>query len=641
MADPTTHRGAGILFVTPDKKGLFLKRGPGGDYPGYWCFAGGTTEGNETPEETAKREAEEELGKYPKGTLALHCRTLTYPPPSPIPGAGGRIDFTTFVQRVTEEFAPTLNGEHTGYAWAPLDAPPEPLHPGCATALQRFGWDELGVARAMQSGTLTSPQLYGNVHLFDLRVTGTGIAYRGPKVDDTGKMISPEELVYRRPENYLTDEFLQRCNGLSVIMMHPAKALLTSKEFGARVVGGVMLPYIKGDEVWAIARIYDDEAIAAMRDTQMSTSPAVLLGNGDRKLKTEDGTDLLIEGKPTLLDHLAICSVGVWDKGGDPTGVRTDNQGDTTMPLTKEELEAQDKRFGEIIAGTVPGLLKAALSDTTFLTAVRADSAKADADAGTKLDKCLSAIDSALNKMDSFSKRMDAFEKKMDSDEDEKPVKKDSESDDDFKKRSDAFEEAKAKKDADMIAADKAKKDSEEAEAKKKADAEEEEAKKKADSASASDAAIRKEIDDVKRLLPKQLTDEDRGEFSKAQARADEVYMQFSKKAPYPMTGETPLAYRKRLVGNLKEHSPDWKDVDILAIADSVTFAIAEKAILAGAAHAALHPADLKDDELREIVRVDSGTGTRVIEFRGRQSFVTALKSPARYVKAISVRKEA
>jgi 8-oxo-dGTP pyrophosphatase MutT (NUDIX family) len=37
---PTT-KAAGILFVTPDRQALFLKRGPGGDHPGEWCFPGG------------------------------------------------------------------------------------------------------------------------------------------------------------------------------------------------------------------------------------------------------------------------------------------------------------------------------------------------------------------------------------------------------------------------------------------------------------------------------------------------------------------------------------------------------------------------------------------------------------------------
>lgn len=38
--------------------------------------------------------------------------------------------YHTFLIVVEEEFIPTLNEEHRGYAWVPLDNYPKPLHPG-------------------------------------------------------------------------------------------------------------------------------------------------------------------------------------------------------------------------------------------------------------------------------------------------------------------------------------------------------------------------------------------------------------------------------------------------------------------------------------------------------------------------------
>lgn len=332
------HKAAGILFVTLEGKALFLKRGPGGDAPGCWSFSGGTTEDDETPEQTAKREAKEELGSLPAGDMVLHCRTIL-PVPStigqpvavdaaPVVGAD-MVDFTTFVQKVAEEFIPKLNGEHVGWCWAPITEPPEPLHPGCRVALDRFTMDELGVARAMRDGFLSSPQQYANIALYDIRITGTGISYRSAKTDDDGKEIAPEEFVYRKPENYLQPDFLERCQGLSVIYMHPKTVIMNSEEFASRVVGAVMLPYIKGDEVWAIVRIYDAEMIAMLQSEQMSTSPAVLLGKGDVRIKLETGEDMLIEGPAKLLDHICLTRHGVWDKGGIAgPGVRMDSQDD-------------------------------------------------------------------------------------------------------------------------------------------------------------------------------------------------------------------------------------------------------------------------------------------------------------------------
>ena len=318
-----TINAAGILFHTPAKKVLYLKRGPGGDYPLFWCFPGGKMEGDETAIDAAKRETIEEIGFLPEGNQTLWTRShseglgdILTPEGELLPGeakAGEIVDFTTFRQLVAQEFVPQLEGEHIGWSWAPIDQPPEPLHPGCKVALDKFGMTELGVAESIRDGALTSPQQYENIWLFDIRISGTGTSYRK----------ALDEYVYRAPENYLSDEFLARCNGLPVIIQHPPTDVLNSKEFAQRVIGTVLLPYIKGDEVWGIAKIYDDMAAKEMCETQLSTSPAVLFRDIDvnTKLTMEDGSLLLIEGKPSLLDHIAICGVGVWDKGGDPTGV--------------------------------------------------------------------------------------------------------------------------------------------------------------------------------------------------------------------------------------------------------------------------------------------------------------------------------
>ena len=187
------------------------------------------------------------------------------------------------------------------------------LHPGALAALRLMHGDELDVAEMMRDGDLTSPQFVGNMALFKIRITGVGYAYR-PKHD---------EYVFRRPDNYLTERFLQRCNGLPAIWEHPDKAVLTSGEFARRIVGTVMLPFIEAAEVWGIARIYDKTAAAEMASSQLSTSPSVVFRDPSVNLKIEldDGSSLLVEGAASLLDHVAICRNGVWDKEEGPTGV--------------------------------------------------------------------------------------------------------------------------------------------------------------------------------------------------------------------------------------------------------------------------------------------------------------------------------
>lgn len=187
------------------------------------------------------------------------------------------------------------------------------LHPGAYASLRLMHGDELDVAEMIRDNDLPSPQRIGQSSLFKIRVTGVGYAYR-PKHD---------EYVYRRPEYYLTPRFLQRCQGLFVVWEHPGKAVLTSTEFAKRIVGAVMLPFIENDEVWAIARIMDKTAASEMAQMALSTSPSVVFRDPavNMRLDLDDGSQLLIEGPASLLDHVAICRNGVWDKDDGPTGV--------------------------------------------------------------------------------------------------------------------------------------------------------------------------------------------------------------------------------------------------------------------------------------------------------------------------------
>lgn len=188
--------------------------------------------------------------------------------------------------------------------------------------------NELTIAKQIQSGELPSPQVYENIHLFNVRVTGTGTAYRA----------SLDEYVYRPPENFLTDEFLERCNGLPLIFEHPDNNVLDTGEFRNRSIGVIILPYIKDDEVWGIAKVFDDDAAELMQTSHASTSPAVVFRNaGSTETLDIEGETVLIEGKPSYLDHLAICKNGVWDKDGEPRGIATTNhQEDSKMDETEK-----------------------------------------------------------------------------------------------------------------------------------------------------------------------------------------------------------------------------------------------------------------------------------------------------------------
>lgn len=300
IPEQQSAHAAGLLLMSGDRM-LLVKHGE----RGTWEFPGGMIEDGESAEEAALRETREEIGAAPHGKISLLTRQTS-----------DGVDFTTFLARAAQPFEPDLSqtdGELVDWVWAARGELPEPLHPGAARAIERIGMHELDIARQIASGAFPSPQQYENVWLFALRITGTGASYR-PEL---------KEYVWRDPALYLNDEFLARCNGLPVIIEHPPIEELNTEEYTNRVIGAIVLPFIEGDEVWGIAKIYDQRAAEVMRTHPLSTSPSVIFRdpgvNQTRPLAS--GEHLLIEGEPSLLDHLAICGSGVWDKGGPPTGI--------------------------------------------------------------------------------------------------------------------------------------------------------------------------------------------------------------------------------------------------------------------------------------------------------------------------------
>jgi hypothetical protein len=175
---------------------------------------------------------------------------------------------------------------------------------------------ELDIARGIQSGKLTSPQYCNNHWLFDLRITGTGSAYRADYDQD----------IFRPPELYLNSE-----------------------SYGERVIGAVMLPYIKGQEVWGIARIYDESAAREMITSDLSTSPTIIFKTSENK----EHNGVLVEGNGSVIDHLAICETGVWDKD-DQTGININNEAmimDNEETAPQEESSSIDERILALLEG--------------------------------------------------------------------------------------------------------------------------------------------------------------------------------------------------------------------------------------------------------------------------------------------------
>lgn len=258
------------------------------------------------------------------------------------------------------------------------------------------------------------------------------------------------------------------------------------------------------------------------------------------------------------------------------------------------------------------------------------DVVRADADTNAGLDKVLGALDAVMGRLDSVSTRLDTMGVRMDSfeaaraDDDKEPTEEEK-----------AAAAAKAKADAEEAEKEKAKADADAAAAKAKADADAAD-KARADAATlAGIDTVRSDIKRIESMLPLSVSDKDYAALADAQAKADHVYQAFGDAASRPLQGESLLAYRRRMATGLKSHSHTWKDVDLLAIADSTAFDAIEKQVYADALHAAHNPTDLPEGQLRALVSVDS-TGRRITTWAGRPaSWMSSFSSNRRLLTGI------
>ena len=119
---------SGALFYARNtKRFLFLERTKT-KTAGQWGLVGGMAEGDETPWKALEREISEEVGKTPPIKKVIPLEMFT--------SNDSKFFFHTYLAIVDNEFIPTLNYEHSGYAWTNVNCWPKPLHVGLRNTLQ-------------------------------------------------------------------------------------------------------------------------------------------------------------------------------------------------------------------------------------------------------------------------------------------------------------------------------------------------------------------------------------------------------------------------------------------------------------------------------------------------------------------------
>ncbi len=121
-----TNGVGALIYAQNTGRYLFLLRSSG-SWSHTWGIPGGKVDPGESTVEGLNREIHEELGGKIIDPKFVPIEMFT--------SGNEQFVYHTYFIAVNYEFVPELNDEHIGYAWVPLTAVPNPLHPGLQRTL--------------------------------------------------------------------------------------------------------------------------------------------------------------------------------------------------------------------------------------------------------------------------------------------------------------------------------------------------------------------------------------------------------------------------------------------------------------------------------------------------------------------------
>lgn len=337
-------RAAGILYVSGNSV-LLLKRTGKEHEDGTWAFPGGKLEEGETPEQAARRESKEETGIEP-ADLEQIDRTDS-----------GEVEFTTFLANI-QKTDPTLNDEHTGFVWADLASPPQPLHPGVARTLKAYTANRHAMDRD-ESARVEDVNNYVTVKKNPISRSGV-FQYLGCSIG------APEpDRIYNvyRPAEEFTPETVESFKLLPIVndhtMLGPQEKGLTPAE--AKGVHGTTGEEVSFEDgvLYATLRVFSD-TLSKMIESGKS---ALSLGyrcvyekaSGIYGGQAYEYVQRNLRGNHLALVDAARCDVAVLDNhmALDHFDLALDNPKETTMAdeTKKEALEDRLKKAEDWISG--------------------------------------------------------------------------------------------------------------------------------------------------------------------------------------------------------------------------------------------------------------------------------------------------
>jgi hypothetical protein len=148
-------------------------------------------------------------------------------------------------------------------------------------------------------------------------------------------------------------------------------------------------------------------------------------------------------------------------------------------------------------------------------------------------------------------------------------------------------------------------------------------------------AVNRREVELNHALGERPLDQQERAELVAIQKRADVAYGALSLGTPLPRANEPPMPYRVRLAAGLKDHDPQWRNVDLGAVArnNRIAWENAESSIYRAAIEHGMDPLDRwrpdADTRLRERFVIEPD-GSRSSTWHGRPSITLGTMTTGR-----------
>lgn len=251
-ADADGRIAAGIVFTAPDGDVLLLRRSSTEqNFPGHWSLPGGKGEAGESAEQVARREATEEIGEHPDGKLDLIDQRTT---PT-------GMQFHTFRQPVETKFIPKLNDEHSGYAWAPRDMLPEPLHPAVKDVLsKKLAADHL----AFDKASVRTKDADGHLHIEQSNISRACVnPYLGEEIPDWESLgLDPQRIYNLLRDPKELEKSASTFDGKPLLFKH--KPTTASDHQGDITVGAVSNVFFEAPFLKAKLDVWPGEAIEAI-----------------------------------------------------------------------------------------------------------------------------------------------------------------------------------------------------------------------------------------------------------------------------------------------------------------------------------------------------------------------------------------